>query len=188
MKAVRDFLNLIKFEHTIFALPFAYLGMLLAAGGLPTFWQFFWITIAMAAARTVAMGFNRIADRWHDAHNPRTASRHWSQGRSRSVLPGSVLLLPPWFSACLPGCWDPCLFYCYPERCFSSSDTHLPSASPGCRTSFWVHGWTCAGWRLGSYPRLSLHSRRFTCLDIAGRSYIMDRRFRLDLCLPGYRI
>lgn len=75
MKSVRGFLELIKFEHTIFALPFAYLGMLLAAGGLPSFRQFFWITVAMAAARTVAMGFNRIADRWYDARNPRTADR-----------------------------------------------------------------------------------------------------------------
>src|SRR5512133_393724 len=75
MKRIRDFLELIKFEHTIFALPFAYLGMLLAAGGWPTFYQFFWITVAMAAARTVAMGFNRIADRWIDARNPRTANR-----------------------------------------------------------------------------------------------------------------
>jgi len=75
MKPVRDFLELIKFEHTIFALPFAYLGMLLAAGGWPGWRAFLWITLAMAAARTVAMGFNRIADRWIDAHNPRTASR-----------------------------------------------------------------------------------------------------------------
>ncbi len=75
MKPVRDFFELIKFEHTIFALPFAYLGMLLAAGGWPTWHQFIWITIAMAAARTVAMGFNRIADRWIDARNPRTAMR-----------------------------------------------------------------------------------------------------------------
>ena len=63
MKAIRDFLDLIKFEHTIFALPFAYLGMLLAAEGWPAWRQFFWITIAMAAARTLAMGSNRIADR-----------------------------------------------------------------------------------------------------------------------------
>lgn len=81
MKAVRDFLELIKFEHTIFALPFAYLGMLLAAGGWPTWHQFFWITVAMAAARTVAMGFNRIADREIDAHNPRTANRPLVTGR-----------------------------------------------------------------------------------------------------------
>lgn len=75
MKSVRDFLELIKFEHTVFALPFAYLGMLLAARGWPGWREFIWITIAMAAARTVAMGFNRIADRWIDAHNPRTAKR-----------------------------------------------------------------------------------------------------------------
>ncbi len=75
MKPFRDFLELIKFEHTVFALPFAYLGMLLAAGGWPGLRLFLWITLAMAAARTVAMGFNRIADRWHDAHNPRTDKR-----------------------------------------------------------------------------------------------------------------
>lgn len=81
MKPLRDFLELIKFEHTVFALPFAYLGMLLAADGFPTWRQFFWITIAMAAARTVAMGFNRIADRQIDARNPRTATRPLVSGR-----------------------------------------------------------------------------------------------------------
>lgn len=75
MKKVKDFLFLIKFEHTIFALPFAYLGMLLAAGGWPGWVKFIWITVAMAAARTVAMGFNRIADRFWDARNPRTNNR-----------------------------------------------------------------------------------------------------------------
>lgn len=75
MKSVREFLEFIKFEHTIFALPFAYLGMLLAAQGWPTWSQFFWITIAMVAARTLAMGSNRIADRWIDSRNPRTAQR-----------------------------------------------------------------------------------------------------------------
>jgi 4-hydroxybenzoate polyprenyltransferase len=88
MKAVRDFLELIKFEHTIFALPFAYLGMLLAAGGFPSWDQFLWITVAMAAARTVAMGFNRIADRWHDAHNPRTANR--------PLVTGAISLRTAW--------------------------------------------------------------------------------------------
>jgi len=88
MKPIRDFLELIKFEHTIFALPFAYLGMLLAAGGLPSFFQFFWITVAMAAARTVAMGFNRIADRWYDSHNPRTSNR--------PLVTGSISLRTAW--------------------------------------------------------------------------------------------
>ena len=80
MRAIRDFLELIKFEHTVFALPFAYLGMLLAAQGWPTWYQFFWITVAMAAARTMAMGTNRLADRWIDARNPRTANRPLVKG------------------------------------------------------------------------------------------------------------
>lgn len=88
MKPLRDFLELIKFEHTIFALPFAYLGMLLAAGGWPTLAQFFWITVAMASARTVAMGFNRIADRWIDARNPRTANR--------PLVTGAISLRTAW--------------------------------------------------------------------------------------------
>ncbi|MBC7809898.1 MAG: UbiA family prenyltransferase [Burkholderiales bacterium] len=71
----RAFLELIKFEHTIFALPFAYVGMVLAAGGLPTFHQFFWVTVAMASARTLAFAINRLADRRFDATNPRTAKR-----------------------------------------------------------------------------------------------------------------
>jgi 4-hydroxybenzoate polyprenyltransferase len=72
---IKLFLELIKFEHTIFALPFAYLGTVLAAGGLPTFHQFFWVTVAMAAARTLAFAINRLADRRFDATNPRTARR-----------------------------------------------------------------------------------------------------------------
>jgi 4-hydroxybenzoate polyprenyltransferase len=72
---IRLFLELIKFEHTIFALPFAYIDMVLAAGGLPTFHQFFWVTVAMASARTLAFAVNRLADRRFDATNPRTAKR-----------------------------------------------------------------------------------------------------------------
>ncbi len=75
LKSTRAFLELIKFEHTIFALPFAYLGMILAAEGLPSWHDFIWITLAMVAARTLAMGANRLADRELDARNPRTARR-----------------------------------------------------------------------------------------------------------------
>ncbi len=95
MKAIRDFLNLIKFEHTIFALPFAYLGMLLAAEGWPSWSQFFWITIAMAAARTLAMGSNRIADRWIDARNPRTAQR--------PLISGSISIRTAWIGTVFAG-------------------------------------------------------------------------------------
>jgi 4-hydroxybenzoate polyprenyltransferase len=75
MTRLRTFLDMVRFEHTIFALPFAYIGMFLAAGGLPTLWDFAWITVAMAAARTLAFAVNRIADRHLDARNPRTANR-----------------------------------------------------------------------------------------------------------------
>lgn len=88
MRPARDFFELIKFEHTIFALPFAYLGMLLAAGGWPSWSQFFWITVAMASARTMAMGFNRIADRWIDSRNPRTANR--------PLITGSISISTAW--------------------------------------------------------------------------------------------
>lgn len=103
MKPVRDFLELIKFEHTVFALPFAYLGMLLAAEGWPTWEQFLWITIAMASARTLAMGFNRIADRWIDSRNPRTANRPLVKGTislktawAGTLLAGGILAVAAW--------------------------------------------------------------------------------------------
>lgn len=83
MSALRLLLEAIKFEHTIFALPFAYLGMLLAARGAPTLHQFLWISIAMAGARTFAMALNRLIDREIDAQNPRTASRALPRGLLR---------------------------------------------------------------------------------------------------------
>src|ERR1041384_1469452 len=74
-KNLRATLEMIKIEHTLFALPFAFLGAVLAARGVPTSWQIVWITIAMVGARSTAMAFNRIADREYDARNPRTKIR-----------------------------------------------------------------------------------------------------------------
>jgi len=74
-------LAMIKFEHTLFALPFAFLGAILAANGIPTWWQILWITVAMVGARSAAMTFNRIVDRDIDAKNPRTASREIPSGK-----------------------------------------------------------------------------------------------------------
>jgi 4-hydroxybenzoate polyprenyltransferase len=81
MGQLRAFLDTVRFEHTVFALPFAYLGMILAAGGLPSWRQFFWITLAMVGARTLAFAVNRYADRFYDACNPRTQNRPIPQGR-----------------------------------------------------------------------------------------------------------
>ncbi len=71
----RTTLEMIKIEHTLFALPFAFLGAVLAARGIPTAWQITWIVVAMVGARSTAMAFNRIADREYDARNPRTKMR-----------------------------------------------------------------------------------------------------------------
>jgi 4-hydroxybenzoate polyprenyltransferase len=74
-------LDMIKFEHSVFALPFALLGALLAASDVPSGRTVFWIIIAMVAARSAAMAFNRIADRAFDAANPRTRMRPLQTGR-----------------------------------------------------------------------------------------------------------
>ncbi|MDZ7707632.1 MAG: UbiA-like polyprenyltransferase [Trueperaceae bacterium] len=78
---VRTFLSFVKFEHTLFALPFAYAGMVLAARGWPGLATFAWITVAMVGARTAAMAINRVVDARIDARNPRTADREIPTGR-----------------------------------------------------------------------------------------------------------
>src|SRR5687768_13867879 len=71
----RRFASLVKIEHTVFALPFAYVGAFLAVDGVPSGWDLFWITVAMAGARSLAMSLNRLIDAEIDARNPRTAGR-----------------------------------------------------------------------------------------------------------------
>ena len=73
--SLKTTLEMIKFEHSIFALPFAIIGALLAAGGWPNGRQMLWIVVAMVGARSAAMSFNRLIDRNIDAQNPRTANR-----------------------------------------------------------------------------------------------------------------
>ena len=75
LRNIRITLEMIKIEHTLFALPFAFLGAVLAARGVPTIFQILWITLAMVGARSTAMAFNRIADRDYDARNVRTQTR-----------------------------------------------------------------------------------------------------------------
>ena len=76
MKKLLMVLGMIKFEHTLFALPFALLGAFLAADGFPGWSKLFWIVVVMFAARSAAMAFNRLVDREYDGMNPRTAERH----------------------------------------------------------------------------------------------------------------
>jgi 4-hydroxybenzoate polyprenyltransferase len=75
LQSLRITLDMIKWEHSIFALPFALCGAMLAASGFPTAHQLLWIVIAMLAARSAAMAFNRLADATIDAANPRTRTR-----------------------------------------------------------------------------------------------------------------
>ncbi|HEU5317786.1 MAG TPA: UbiA-like polyprenyltransferase [Chloroflexota bacterium] len=128
MTKLATFLEAIKFEHTIFALPFAYVGMLLAAGGAPSAWQVLWITVAMAAARTFAMALNRLIDREIDARNPRTAGRALPQGLLSAhemglyaVVAGAVLALAAWqlnplCLALMPGAVVLLMAYSYTKR------------------------------------------------------------------------
>jgi 4-hydroxybenzoate polyprenyltransferase len=92
----RRLASLVRIEHTVFALPFAYVGAFLAAAGWPGSGEVLWVTVAMAAARTLAMALNRLVDAELDARNPRTASRELPSGAlSRAhvlVLIGAALV------------------------------------------------------------------------------------------------
>lgn len=84
--ALRTFLDDIRVEHTVFALPFAYMSLFVVSRGLPRLSTFVWITLAMVAARTFGMAANRLIDAAIDARNPRTASRALPSGRLRPVV------------------------------------------------------------------------------------------------------
>ena len=99
-------LEMIKFSHTVFAFPFALMGMVLASlasGTAPTFSQVFWICLAMVGARTGAMGLNRIIDARIDADNPRTSERHLPSGKV--ALREAWLLVTGAFALLLLAAW-----------------------------------------------------------------------------------
>lgn len=80
-RTVGDYCGLVKFEHTVFALPFALIALLVATGGRPSHRVLLGVLAAMVGARSAAMAFNRLVDRDYDARNPRTADRHLPAGR-----------------------------------------------------------------------------------------------------------
>jgi 4-hydroxybenzoate polyprenyltransferase len=86
-------LEMIKWEHSIFALPFALCGAMLAAGGLPPWHQLAWIVVAMISARSAAMAFNRLADASIDAANPRTATRALPVGQLTPAFVSTFVLV-----------------------------------------------------------------------------------------------
>lgn len=90
MKRVRDYLSLVRFSHSVFALPFALQGAWMAERGVPELATLGWIVLCALAARTAAMGFNRLVDRELDGLNPRTANRELP---ARRATPGGATLL-----------------------------------------------------------------------------------------------
>ena len=91
-RSLQSYLSFVRFEHTLFALPFAYGGMLLAAEGWPGWTTFAWVTLAMVGARTASMALNRVLDVEIDSRNPRTAGREIPAGHLGKV-DGMVLVV-----------------------------------------------------------------------------------------------
>src|SRR5882762_5391902 len=103
LRTLSTVLEMIKIEHTLFALPFAFLGMLLAAEGWPAWRTVLWIVVAMVGARSAAMAFNRLADAEIDARNPRTKTRHIPAGllsrafcRGFTAVSAALLFFAAW--------------------------------------------------------------------------------------------
>jgi 4-hydroxybenzoate polyprenyltransferase len=85
--------RLVRLEHTVFALPFAYVGALLSVDGWPGIGPLAWVTVAMVGARTLAMGLNRLVDAEIDARNPRTAMRELPAGALTRMQVGALCVL-----------------------------------------------------------------------------------------------
>lgn len=93
MTRMRHWLSMVKFSHSIFALPFAMQGAWLASGGVPALWNLLLIIVAAVAARSAAMAFNRLVDRRIDASNPRTAGREIPAGILSPAAVGASVLI-----------------------------------------------------------------------------------------------
>ncbi|MDD3878459.1 MAG: putative 4-hydroxybenzoate polyprenyltransferase [Syntrophomonas sp.] len=126
LNKIREFLNMVDFGHSLFALPFAYLGAFLAAQGMPTWPQLAWITIAMVSARTAALCLNRLIDRHIDRANPRTSEWTLAAGR----LPLSLV----WFL----------VFFCFALLFYSASRLNplCLKLSPLAVLALWLYSYT----------------------------------------------
>lgn len=147
---LRTVLEMIKFEHTIFALPFAFMGMMLAAEGWPTWRTVGWIVVAMVGARSAAMSFNRWADRKIDAQNPRTADRALPSGKvtsgfvvSFTLASCALLVLAAWQLNPLALAFSPLalvilLGYSFSKRFTAFSHLVLGLALAGAPLGAWI--------------------------------------------------
>jgi 4-hydroxybenzoate polyprenyltransferase len=150
LKKITIILEMIKFEHTIFALPFAFTGALLAARGIPSWRTILWITVAMFGARSAAMGFNRWADRKFDAANPRTKTRALPLGlvqprqvvlftiASALLLIVAAYMLNPLTFYLSPVALSIVFFYSYTKRFTSLSHLFLGLAISGAPMGAWI--------------------------------------------------
>jgi len=160
MKMPSMFVRFVKFEHSIFALPFAYAGAFLAFQQIPTFAKMFWITVVMVAARSLAMGLNRVIDHKIDARNPRTANREipagtlsLSQGIAfcgLSVLAFGLFQLPPLTLYLSPIVVAAFVIYPYTKRFTSLCHVFL-GATIGLAP---VGAWVSVSWFLAWQPFL----------------------------------
>ncbi|HLX10144.1 MAG TPA: UbiA-like polyprenyltransferase [Thermoanaerobaculia bacterium] len=147
---VKTVLEMVKIEHTLFALPFAFMGMLLAAGGWPPWRTVGWIAVAMVGARSAAMGFNRLVDRRIDAANPRTAGRALPAGlvtpafvagfvaASAALLVLAAWQLNPLALALSPVALAVLLLYSYTKRFTWASHLVLGLSLAGAPLGAWI--------------------------------------------------
>ncbi len=143
-------LDAIRYRESVFALPFAYSGMFLAAEGLPGLWEFVWITAAMVSARTLGMAANRLIDRRIDARNPRTADRHLPAGllgasdvaaltaASAAVFLAAAYMLNPLSLALAPAAAAWLILYPYTKRFTWASNLALGCALGIAPTAAWI--------------------------------------------------
>src|SRR5579864_335398 len=150
LERLKVVLDMIKFEHTLFALPFAFMGMLLAAGGWPPWRTVGWIVAAMVGARSAAMGWNRLVDRRIDAANPRTAGRALPAGQvtpafvagfvaaSAALLVVAAWQLNPLALALSPVALAILLLYSYTKRFTWASHLVLGLSLAGAPLGAWI--------------------------------------------------
>jgi len=150
LSKIKIILEMIKFEHTVFALPFAFTGALLALDGLPSLEQVIWIIAAMVGARSAAMGFNRWADRDIDSENPRTKTRALPLGLvtpaqvlafiivSSGLLVLAAYMLNPLSFMLAPVALAIVFFYSYTKRFTFLSHAFLGLAISGAPMGAWI--------------------------------------------------
>lgn len=137
MGQLGDICRMIKIEHSVFALPYAWAGAFLAARGLPSWGSLFWLTIAMVAVRSFAMTFNRIADLDIDRANPRTNMRPLVTGAiSLKWAKGFCLATALIFIATCAALNATCLILALPALAFAAAYSLLKRISPLCH--FWL--------------------------------------------------